>query len=487
MLTTTNKIVSLLINLGKVELLFTSMHIAIIGTGYVGLVSGVCLAELGHTVTCIDNNEAKILKLNNNISPIFEPNLEPLIKANLQIQRLSFTTDLKQGIQQAKAIFIAVETPTNPHTKTTTINNLHNIVMNLAKIIDHSTTIVIKSTVPIGTNRILEQKIKQLNPIKKSAHKINIDIASNPEFLREGTAVSDFMQPDRIIIGINNHSAKKTMQEIYQPLLDQNIPVQYTDFESAETIKYAANSYLATKIAFINEIANLCEITGANINAVAHGIGLDHRISADHLKPGPGYGGSCFPKDTVALSKSADEHGCTLSILNSVIKANEQRKLDMINLIVNNLNNNISAKTITILGVTFKANTDDVRDSPAISIIHALQNLGANLKIYDPAGMHNAAKEITNVTWAQNVYQAMYNTTCIVITTEWDEFKNLDLIKIKGLFHNHPPLIIDLRNLYALDEMHMHGISYVSIGRSCIHNNATKYAQDHAIYEHNYE
>lgn len=434
-----------------------NVRITMIGTGYVGLVSGACFAALGHKVTCIDKDHSKITKLKNAEIPIYEDDLKELVDEHLENKRLFFSTELKAAVETAEVIFVAVGTPSCPKTGRADLQYVEGLAKELAPLLHSYKVIVLKSTVPIGTGHWFKKIIQRINPEAK------FDMVSNPEFLREGSAVGDFMNPDRIVVGSETERSQILMNAIYQPFLQQNIPVLHTDIESSELIKYAANCFLATKIAFINEVADLCEKTGANIDSVTQGLGLDKRIGPGYLQPGPGFGGSCFPKDTLALIQIAEELASPLSVVEAVVESNENRKKKMIQKIVQICGGNVVGKRLAILGVAFKANTDDIRESSAMVIIQGLQKLGAELQVYDPAAMEKAALELTGVTWASNVAEAMQEAEAIVIITEWPEFKNLK-------FHtkDHKPMVIDLRNLYDLAEMKKQRIPYYSIGRPAV-------------------
>lgn len=434
-----------------------NVRITMIGTGYVGLVSGACFAALGHQVTCIDRDKNKISKLKNAEIPIYEANLKELVDENLANQRLSFSTELKAAIESAEVIFVAVGTPTCIVTGKADLQYVEGLAKELAPLLTSYKVIVLKSTVPIGTGQQFKKIIHAINPQAK------FDMVSNPEFLREGSAVTDFMNPDRIVIGSETERSQNLMQAIYAPFLQKHVPMLYTDIESSELIKYAANCFLATKIAFINEVADLCEKTGANIENVIQGLGLDKRIGAGYLQPGPGFGGSCFPKDTLALIQIAEELACPLTVVEAVVESNEHRKKKMIQKIVNICGGDVALKRLAILGVAFKANTDDIRESSAMVIIQGLQKLGARLRVYDPAAMEKASTELPGVDWAHNVTDAIRDAEVLVIITEWEEFKNL---KFHAL--DKKPIIIDLRNLYDLREMKKMQLSYHSIGRPAV-------------------
>jgi len=432
------------------------MQIAVIGTGYVGLVSGVCFAEYGFRVTCVDKDPDKIAKLQQHIMPIYEPGLEQLVESNRKAGRLSFTTDLKTSVADADVVLVAVGTPQG-YDGMPDMKAMDAAIAQVAQAMSKYTVVVIKSTVPIGTNAKITKDIAAANA------NADFDVVSNPEFLREGVAINDFMKPDRVVIGLDSKRAREVMQKLYAPICVDNIPLMVTSFESAELIKYAANSLLATKIAFINEMADVCERTGANIRDVARGIGLDHRIGDKFLQPGPGYGGSCFPKDTQAMATMAKAGGAPSRIIEATIESNEQRKLAMADKVKNALGGDVKGKTIAVLGVTFKPGTDDMRESPSLAIIPALQKEGAIIRAYDPQGMEEAKKHLENIEWCADSAAAIMGADAMVIITEWNEFKSLDLAAVKAALNK--PVIIDLRNIYKRQEMLKHGFHYVSVGR----------------------
>lgn len=431
-----------------------TIKIAMVGTGYVGLVSGTCFAELGHQVICIDKDQEKIAQLRRAEIPIYEPDLAEMVAKNIQEGRLQFDTQLQKAVAASQVLFIAVGTPTDPVTGQADLSYLKMAALEIAPFINEYKIIVIKSTVPVGVCHLVKDLIQKENP------KAQFDVVSNPEFLREGVAVYDFLYPDRIIIGTENDRVKVIMNQIYNVFIARSVPVLYTDLESSELIKYAANCFLATKIGFINEIADLCEKTNANIVDVSEGLGLDKRIGGVYLKPSPGFGGSCFPKDTLALAHSARELEAPLAIVESVIAANERHKLHMVDKILEACHGSVQGKTLAVLGVAFKANTDDVRESSALIIIEGLQKHGANIVIYDPAAMNNAAKVLQHVVFAEDVNEAMCGADAVVIATEWDAFCHLDF---RCMGEN--PTVVDLRNLYDPKLMHAQGVRYFSIGR----------------------
>ena len=433
------------------------MQIAMIGAGYVGLVTGACFSEFGANVTCVDKDVNKISILKEGKVPIFEPGLEALVQSNVQSNRLTFTTDLKTAVEKADAVFIAVGTPSRRGDGHADLSFVFSVAEEIAHAISNYTLIVTKSTVPVGTGRQVAEKIRQINP------EADFDVCSNPEFLREGAAINDFMRPDRVVIGADTDRARKMMREIYRPLFLRETPIVFTDLETSELIKYAANSFLATKITFINEISDLCEKLGADVHDVAKGIGLDGRIGSKFLHPGPGYGGSCFPKDTLALVQTATKVDSPLRIVEAVVEVNEKRKKSMAKKIINACSGNVTNKTLAILGVTFKPNTDDMRDAPSLDIIPTLQAEGAIINAYDPEGMHEAKSVLKDVSWCNDAYEAMAGADAVAILTEWNEFRGLDLPRIKSLLKH--PIVIDLRNIYNPEEMRDAGFIYSCVGR----------------------
>ncbi|MDC0399844.1 UDP-glucose/GDP-mannose dehydrogenase family protein [Alphaproteobacteria bacterium] len=433
------------------------MQIAMIGAGYVGLVTGACFSEFGANVTCVDKDVNKISILKEGKIPIFEPGLEALVQSNVQSNRLTFTTDLKTAVEKADAVFIAVGTPSRRGDGHADLSFVFSAAEEIAHAMSNYTLIVTKSTVPVGTGRQVAEKIRRICP------EADFDVCSNPEFLREGAAINDFMRPDRVVIGANTDRARKMMREIYRPLFLRETPIVFTDLETSELTKYAANSFLATKITFINEIADLCEKLGADVHDVAKGIGLDGRIGSKFLHPGPGYGGSCFPKDTIALVQTATKADSPLRIVEAVVEVNDKRKKSMAKKIINACSGNVTEKTLAILGVTFKPNTDDMRDAPSLDIIPTLQAEGANINAYDPQGMHEAKSLLKDVSWCNDAYEAMAGADAVAILTEWNEFRGLDLPRIKSLLKN--PIVIDLRNIYNPEEMRDAGFVYSCVGR----------------------
>ncbi|WP_445682825.1 UDP-glucose dehydrogenase family protein [Radicibacter daui] len=436
------------------------MRIAMIGTGYVGLVSGTCFSEFGWNVICVDKDESKIAALKDGRIPIYEPGLDQLVAKNVAAGRLSFTTSLSEAVDGADAIFIAVGTPSRRGDGHADLSYVYAAAGEIADSLTGYSVIVTKSTVPVGTGREIERIVRTRRP------DADFDVASNPEFLREGSAIEDFMRPDRIVVGTNGDRAAQVLKTLYRPLALREKPLILTTLETAEVIKYAGNAFLATKITFINEIADLCEKVGADVQDVARGIGLDGRIGAKFLHPGPGYGGSCFPKDTKALARTAHDSGAPTRIVETVIAVNDARKLAMTDRIVDACGGDVEGKTVAILGVTFKPNTDDMRDSPSLDIIPELQRRGARVRAYDPAGMHEAGKLLTNIDWMDGTYATLDGADVVAILTEWNEFRALDLAEVKRLLKR--PVMVDLRNVYALDEMAEAGFDYYSLGRRTV-------------------
>lgn len=433
------------------------MQVAMIGTGYVGLVSGACFSEFGVDVTCVDKDEGKIARLLKGEIPIFEPGLDDLVKNNVEAGRLHFTTDLASAVKGADAVFIAVGTPTRRGGGHADLSYVYAAAKEIAESLTHYTVIVTKSTVPVGTGREVERIIRETRP------DADFDVCSNPEFLREGSAIGDFMRPDRVVIGAESDRAKEVMRRLYRPLFLIETPILFTALETSELIKYAANTFLATKITFINEIADLCEKVGADVHDVARGIGLDGRIGRKFLHPGPGYGGSCFPKDTLALVQTARDAGAPLRIIETVVDVNSLRKKQMAERVVAFAGGSVAGKTIAVLGLTFKPNTDDMRDSPSLDIVPPLVEAGAVIQAFDPEGMEEAAKLISGMTLKESAYDAIAGADLLVILTEWNEFRGLSLTKIKSLMKT--PAILDLRNIYNPAEMTQAGFQYASIGR----------------------
>jgi UDPglucose 6-dehydrogenase len=433
------------------------MRVTMIGAGYVGLVSGACFADFGHQVTCIDKDDNKIAALNRGEIPIFEPGLGDLVAANMRQNRLVFATDTA-CINDAEAVFIAVGTPSRRGDGHADLSFVYEAVREIAPLLSPGAVVVTKSTVPVGTGDEIEHILRQ-----KRAD-AEIQVVSNPEFLREGAAIQDFKHPDRIVVGTDDARARTVIAEIYRPLYLNAPPIIYVSRRTAELIKYAANAFLATKITFINEIADLCEQVGADVQEVARGMGLDNRIGAKFLHAGPGFGGSCFPKDTSALLKTAQDHGVALRIVETVSAVNEQRKRAMARKVVTALDGSVRGKTIAVLGLTFKPNTDDTRDSPAIPLITALHDLGATVRGYDPAGMEQAKPHLPAVQYCTSAYSAAEAADAVVIATEWEQFRALDLARLKATMKH--PVIVDLRNIYRADEMRRAQFRYVAVGQA---------------------
>jgi UDPglucose 6-dehydrogenase len=427
------------------------------GAGYVGLVSGACFADFGHQVSCIDKSAEKIAALKRGEIPIFEPGLADLVESNVRQGRLEFATEIS-GIGEAEAIFIAVGTPSRRGDGHADLSFVYQAVREIAPLLSSAAVVITKSTVPVGTGDEIENILREKRP------DADIQVASNPEFLREGAAIQDFKHPDRIVVGSDDDRARKVLAEIYRPLYLNAPPIIYVSRRTAELIKYASNAFLATKITFINEMADLCEQVGADVQEVARGMGLDNRIGAKFLHAGPGFGGSCFPKDTSALIKTAHDHGVPLRLVETVSAVNEQRKRAMARKVVQALGGSVRGKTIAVLGLTFKPNTDDTRDSPAIPLITALHDLGAIVRGYDPAGMEQAKPLLPDVQYCHSAYSAAGGADAVVIATEWEQFRALDLTRLKGLMIQ--PVIVDLRNIYRSDEMRRAAFRYVPIGRA---------------------
>ncbi len=433
------------------------MRIAMIGTGYVGLVSGACFSEFGSDVVCVDMDSKKIERLEQGEIPIYEPGLEELVAGNVRADRLAFTTDIASAVKSADAVFIAVGTPSRRGGGHADLGYVFSAAEQIADALDGYTVVVTKSTVPVGTGRKVEELMRARRPDAE------FDVASNPEFLREGSAINDFMRPDRVVVGTDSERAREILREIYRPLFLMETPVLFVTLETAELTKYASNAFLATKITFINEIADICEQVGANVQDVACGMGLDGRIGSKFLHAGPGYGGSCFPKDTMALRRTAEESGTPSQIVQAVIAVNEGRKRRMAEKVVSACGGSVTGMTIAVLGLTFKPNTDDMREAPSLEIIPALQASGAAVKAYDPEGIGEARKLLSEVKWCENAYEAMDGSDALVIITEWNEFRALDLSRVKELLN--APVLVDLRNIYNADEMIEAGFDYHSIGR----------------------
>jgi UDPglucose 6-dehydrogenase len=433
------------------------MRVTMIGVGYVGLVSGACFADFGHHVTCIDKDAQKVAALNRGGIPIFEPGLADLVEANVRQERLRFAVDTV-SVGAAEAVFIAVGTPSRRGDGHADLSFVYDAVREIAPLLSAAAVVITKSTVPVGTGDEIERILRDKRP------DADIQVVSNPEFLREGAAIRDFKHPDRIVVGTDDMRARAVVAELYRPLYLNASPIFYVNRRAAELIKYAANAFLATKITFINEVADLCEQVGADVNEVARGMGLDNRIGDKFLHAGPGFGGSCFPKDTTALLKTAQDHGVALRIVEAVASVNEQRKRAMARKVVAALDGSVRGKTVAVLGLTFKPNTDDTRDSPAIPLITALQDQGATVRAYDPAGMEQAKPQLQGVHYCNGAYVAAEGAHAIVIATEWEQFRALDLDRLKSVMAQ--PVIVDLRNIYRADEMKRAKFKYVAVGRA---------------------
>ena len=436
------------------------MRIAMIGTGYVGLVSGACFADFGHRVTCVDTDAGKITALNRGEIPIFEPDLDRLVAASVSAGRLDFTTDLAGPVGEADAVFIAVGTPSRRGDGHADLTYVHAAAREIARALQGFTVVVTKSTVPVGTGDEVERIIRETNP------QADIAVTSNPEFLREGAAIRDFKHPDRIVVGTSDERARKVLGEVYRPLYLNQAPIMYTERRTAELIKYAANAFLATKITFINEMADLSEKVGADVQEVARGIGLDNRIGPKFLNAGPGFGGSCFPKDTRALVKTALDHDVPLRIVEAVLAVNDNRKRAMARKVSSALGGNLRGKTIGLLGLTFKPDTDDMREAPSIPLVTGLLDLGAKVRAYDPAGMEQAKSELPDITYCEDPYAVARDADALVIVTEWRQFRALDLKRLKREMAT--PVMVDLRNIYRRDEMEELGFTYESVGRGAV-------------------
>jgi len=433
------------------------MRIAMIGSGYVGLVSGTCFADFGHQVVCVDKDPAKIAALNAGRMPIYEPGLDALVAENVEQGRLSFTTELKPTVAEADAVFIAVGTPSRRGDGFADLSFVFAAAREIAEAVNGFTVVVTKSTVPVGTGDEVERIIREIRPDAEVA------VASNPEFLREGAAIGDFKRPDRIVVGAEDPRAEEVLREIYRPLFLNQAPILVTGRRTAELTKYAANAFLATKITFINEIADLCEQVGADVQQVARGIGLDNRIGAKFLHAGPGYGGSCFPKDTLALVKTAQDAGTPVRLVETVVAVNDSRKRAMARKVVQACGGSVRGKTVAVLGLTFKPNTDDMRDAPSLSIITGLQDAGARVRAYDPEGMEAAKPLLGEVAYARDAYDCAEGADALVIVTEWNAFRALDLARLGQAMAGR--VLVDLRNVYDQASVQRHGFRYVSVGR----------------------
>mgnify|MGYP001067349461 FL=1 len=434
------------------------MNITMLGTGYVGLVSGTCFSEFGFDVCCVDKDKDKINNLKNDIIPIYEPGLQNLVKKNKNSGRLSFSNDIDQNIKKADIVFIAVGTPSRRGDGHADLTYVYEAAEKIAKNLDGYTVIVNKSTVPVGTGAEVKNIIKKINPDAL------FDVVSNPEFLREGNAIEDFMRPDRVVVGIETEKAKQLMSIIYKPLYLIETPILFTDLNTAELIKYSANAFLAVKISYINQMSDLCEKVGADVHDVAKGIGLDKRIGSKFLHPGPGYGGSCFPKDTLALVQTAKEYDSNLSLVETVVQYNKQRKSDMADKIIEAFNNNCQNKKISILGLSFKPETDDMRDSPSLDIIPILKEKGFDISVFDPVAMDEAKKILKNIEFSNNIEKCLQDSDGLVILTEWNEFRGLSATRLKKVMKGN--ILIDLRNSLNPDSFKKSGFNLIQLGRS---------------------
>ena len=433
------------------------MKVSVIGTGYVGLVTGAGFSELGVDVVCVDNNEAKIAQLQNGECPIHEEQLPELLERNAKIERLKFTTDLDTAVKESNVVIVCVNTPSIDSDGSADLTDVLKVTEQIAKSVVDTTVVVIKSTVPVGTGQRVKELIMSINP------SADIHVASNPEFLSEGTSVHDFMNPSRIVIGVESDEAKEILRELFLPFILQEVPILFSNLETAEMIKYASNAFLATKITFINEIADLCELTGVDVRGVAYGIGLDKRIGKDHLRAGPGYGGLCFPKDTIALVQTARNAGSPVRIVEQVVDINNQRKINMAQRIQSALGGSVSKKTVAVLGLTFKPGTDDIRDSPSIAIIQRLQELGAKVHAHDPLAISHARTVLENVEYYDDIYEATRGVDAIVIATAWEEYRDLNFDRL--LTDERSPVVIDLHNLYDAQELSAKNIRFFGIGQ----------------------
>lgn len=433
------------------------MRVAMIGSGYVGLVSGACFADFGHEVTCVDKDKSKIDALNGGQVPIYEPGLTELVATNVKAGRLKFTMDLAVAVKESDAVFIAVGTPSRRGDGHADLTFVYDVAKEIAAAVDGFTVVVTKSTVPVGTGDEVERIIREARPAA------DVAVVSNPEFLREGAAIQDFKHPDRIVVGTDDERARAVMTELYRPLYLNRSPVMFTGRRTAELIKYAANAFLATKITFINEIADLAEKAGADVQEIARGIGLDNRIGSKFLHAGPGYGGSCFPKDTLALLKTGLDHDSPLRIVEAVVAVNDNRKRAMARKVSHALNGDIRGKTVAVLGLTFKPNTDDMREAPSIPLIAALQDMGAKVRTYDPVGIEQSREFLKDVTYCTDPYDCAQGASALVIVTEWEQFRALDFARLKGVMAR--PVLVDLRNIYRPDELARHGFAYEGVGR----------------------
>jgi len=434
------------------------MRVVMVGSGYVGLVSGACFSEFGTDVVCVDKDVAKIEDLNEGRIPIFEPGLDRMVAHNVEAGRLSFSTDLAAALKGATAVFIAVGTPSRRGDGHADLSYVYEAAREIAQAMDGQMVVITKSTVPVGTGREVARIIAETRPDAE------FDVVSNPEFLREGSAIEDFMRPNRIVIGAESEHAREVMRALYRPLFLIETPILFTNLETAELTKYAANAFLATKITFINEVADLCEKVGADVHGVARGMGLDRRIGGKFLHPGPGYGGSCFPKDTLALTRTGEQAGSPLRLVETVVAVNDDRKKAMAQRVITACGGSVAGKAIAVLGVTFKPNTDDMRDAPSLVIVPALQAAGATLRGYDPAGMTEAGRLLSEVAWCTDAYSAVQDADALVIMTEWNEFRALDLARVREALNT--PIVVDMRNIYDPAEMRELGFRYSCVGRA---------------------
>lgn len=432
------------------------MDITVVGAGYVGLVSAACFADFGHSVTCVDTDATKVENLKSGVIPIFEPGLDDLVTRNVAAERLRFSTELKNAVKGASVIFIAVGTPSRRGDGHADLSYVYQAARDIAASVDHYAVVVLKSTVPVGTGDEVESIIKTARPA------LQFSVVSNPEFLREGAAIGDFKRPDRIVIGTTDERARDVMTEVYRPLFLNQSPLFFTERRTSELIKYASNAFLAVKITFINEIADLCELADANVQDVARGMGLDNRIGQKFLHAGPGYGGSCFPKDTAALVKTAQDFGGALRIVETAAAVNDQRKRAMARKVITACGGSVKGKTIGLLGLTFKPNTDDMRDAPSIAIVQALLDAGATVRVTDPVGMTQAQSVISGVTFTPDAYACAENASALVLVTEWDAYRALDFPRLREVMHL--PVLVDLRNVYRAPEIDRHGFIYSSVG-----------------------
>jgi UDPglucose 6-dehydrogenase len=436
------------------------MKIVMVGAGYVGLVSGACFSDFGHDVICVDTDASKIAALLAGRMPIFEPGLDRLVADNVAANRLAFSTDLAAAVKGAAVVMIAVGTPSRRGDGHADLTYVYAAARDLAPHLDAGTVVVTKSTVPVGTGDEIERSLREARP------GVQLSVASNPEFLREGAAIEDFKRPNRIVIGVEDDHARDVLGDVYRPLFLNQAPIQVTKRRAAELIKYAANAFLAVKITFINEMADLCEAVGVDVQEVARGIGSDNRIGSKFLHAGPGYGGSCFPKDTRALLQTAHDHGVAARIVETVDAVNTNRKRSMARKVVSALGGDVRGKTVAVLGLTFKPNTDDMREAPAIALITALKDLGATVRGFDPVGMEQARATLPEIAYADSAYACIDGADALVIATEWDAFRALDLARIKSLLKS--PVVVDLRNIYRLEDMRRHGFVYTSVGRPAV-------------------